>query len=609
MQLSINLLVLFSIVIDLKKVLSSSDASLTGGFDLDQVPPAVASSTSSFLLFTNSVHSDRHHNASRHKNKPKKKSPNRNRAAVHRTTTPPLHSTTNSLANSNENDQSDDSLYSKVKQPNSPAHVNLTVKVGESVVLNCAINSSYGHTPGVIWMQGKVGNVLTLDTGRITADGRFEIIQQPLQMITSSSEPDLNNGSKRGLSHGGHYRGNSRRLRHQHAYRQVTQTDFNYFHLRINNVQIDDENEYACETSMIDEQSNVHALFNLQVTQSPSFIEQLTSETNNALFEYTDTILKCFATGKPAPKIRWYQISEENEILKDLLHESTTLSLKNVSKSDPHKYECVASNGILPSVSKKFSLTVYYTPSVVPLNENVYQAVGQSVLLGCLVSSNPESTVVWYRKNKTNGTNEFELIDISQSRYQTHKFKQTNQTVYYFKIKHLERLDYTTYKCEVTNLVGKSEATIEIHDLQETEQYNTNANNKSPKTMRKNQSISYVMNNPYLDELMKSDESDMDVNYSGQLDEENESKSKEASSNGFRKKQPQVNMRKNNNNNNKTFHKYQINKSNSIQETENSLQRINDILENGSTLSTKSVSFHSISVFFLVVALNLIYCC
>lgn len=112
-------------------------------------------------------------------------------------------------------------------------------------------------------------------------------------------------------------------------------------------------------------------------------------------------------------------------------------------------------------------------------------------------------------------------------------------------------------------------------DLQETEQYNTNANNKSPKTMRKNQSISYVMNNPYLDELMKSDESDMDVNYSGQLDEENESKSKEASSNGFRKKQPQVNMRKNNNNNNKTFHKYQINKSNSIQETENSLQRIN----------------------------------
>jgi len=54
----------------------------------------------------------------------------------------------------------------------------------------------------------------------------------------------------------------------------------------------------------------------LKKKESPSFIEQLTSETNNALFEFTDTILKCFATGKPAPKIRWYQISEENEILK-----------------------------------------------------------------------------------------------------------------------------------------------------------------------------------------------------------------------------------------------------------------------------------------------------
>ena len=72
---------------------------------------------------------------------------------------------------------------------------------------------------------------------------------------------------------------------------------------------------------------------------------------------------------------------------------------------------------------------------MIPLNHNVYQTVGQSVLLGCLVNSNPESTVVWYKKNKnlTNGTNDFESIDVSQSNYQIHKFKQMK--VYYFKIK------------------------------------------------------------------------------------------------------------------------------------------------------------------------------
>jgi len=43
----------------------------------------------------------------------------------------------------------------------------------------------------------------------------------------------------------------------------------------------------------------------------------------------------------------------------DLYHESNILSIKNVTRNDPSKYECVASNGILPSVSKKFQLTVY----------------------------------------------------------------------------------------------------------------------------------------------------------------------------------------------------------------------------------------------------------
>ena len=162
-------------------------------------------------------------------------------------------------------------------------------------------------------------------------------------------------------------------------------------------------------------------------------------------------------------------------------------------------------------------------------------------------------------------------------------------------LKHLERVDYTVYKCEATNLVDKSEAMIEIFgifclnlcilllkskfilskinilDLQETEQYNTNNNNG--KTVRKNQSISFVLNSPYLDEVMKSDDAE-----TGQLEEESDefkSKSKEATISSRKKL---ANMRKNNNNNNnnnKTFHKYQINKSNSIQETENSLQRIN----------------------------------
>ena len=48
----------------------------------------------------------------------------------------------------------------------------------------------------------------------------------------------------------------------------------------------------------------------------------------------------------------------------DLNHESTSLTLRNLTKNENSKYECIADNGILPSVSKKFSLTIYCKSSL-----------------------------------------------------------------------------------------------------------------------------------------------------------------------------------------------------------------------------------------------------
>ena len=109
----------------------------------------------------------------------------------------------------------------------------------------------------------------------------------------------------------------------------------------------------------------------------------------------------------------------------------------------------------------------------------------------------------------------------------------------------------------LSNLINK--------DLEESEQFNSN----NDKEIRKS-SISYVLNNPYLEELNKIDEVESES-------EEDEFKSKndfKQKSNSNKKKQQQIalNVRKNSN---RTFQKYQINKSNSIQEAENSLQRLN----------------------------------
>ena len=52
------------------------------------------------------------------------------------------------------------------------------------------------------------------------------------------------------------------------------------------------------------------------IIESPNFIESLTSESNIGMVEHGDAVLKCFAIGKPAPKIRWYRIEDNNGLIR-----------------------------------------------------------------------------------------------------------------------------------------------------------------------------------------------------------------------------------------------------------------------------------------------------
>ena len=97
------------------------------------------------------------------------------------------------------------------------------------------------------------------------------------------------------------------------------------------------------------------------------------------------------------------------------------------------------------------------SPIVTPIKQVVYQYVQQSAVLGCIVQSNPESTITWY-KSMSNVTlvkqyqlpsaavissssaqqedsDEYVQIDVLKTRFNIIKHKQHNQTVSYFKIK------------------------------------------------------------------------------------------------------------------------------------------------------------------------------
>jgi len=173
----------------------------------------------------------------------------------------PLHESTEFVFNQNNgidaiNNYDDISSY----QPTIKA-IDLTVKVGETALLKCEINSTHstpGTNPGVIWMQGKLGSVLTLNTNRITVDTRFEIVQLPLDAdedgVKSKRDgqplvaPLQDNNNNQGLN--------------------VPQQSF--YHLKIANVQLYDENEYACETSITknsEDEPSLHSLIRLHVTR------------------------------------------------------------------------------------------------------------------------------------------------------------------------------------------------------------------------------------------------------------------------------------------------------------------------------------------------------
>jgi hypothetical protein len=141
-----------------------------------------------------------------------------------------------------------------IKSKDQPNNINITAKVGETVILPCALNSSYGINPGVIWMQSKLGNVLTLNTNRITIDTRFDISQEQQNELNALNPNLVNPVLKRDNSQ--------------------MQNEFTFYHLKITNVQVYDENEYACETSMTkhdEDQPTLHSFVYLHVTRKLLF--------------------------------------------------------------------------------------------------------------------------------------------------------------------------------------------------------------------------------------------------------------------------------------------------------------------------------------------------
>ncbi|XP_055711592.1 lachesin isoform X1 [Phlebotomus papatasi] len=247
----------------------------------------------------------------------------------------------------------------------------------------------------------------------------------------------------------------------------VTHNGHNTWKLHISHVQLNDSGSYMCQvnTDPMRSQSGY-----LSVVVPPDILNQ--PDTNSATQEEGITPeggtvqLVCSATGVPMPSVQWRREGGKDIVLRNegrdkqvIKHvDGERLTLHNVQRTDMGAYLCIASNGVPPSVSKRFDVKVIFVPVVRVVNQLVAAPVDRHVLLQCVVEAYPKPLNGWYRHD---GTKIYEGPKYQMTEGMINSYTwQMNLTV-----RNLQFDDFHSYVCSSINGLGKSEARIRLQEL------------------------------------------------------------------------------------------------------------------------------------------------
>ncbi|XP_028278487.1 inactive tyrosine-protein kinase 7 isoform X2 [Parambassis ranga] len=166
--------------------------------------------------------------------------------------------------------------------------------------------------------------------------------------------------------------------------------------LRINNVEVYDGQIYGCETKTVggrlSGQARVTVLEKLKFTPTP--------QPSQCLELDKEITIQCSATGRQTPTIRWTK-ADGGELPPHVEQRNGQLHFTKVTRSDAGNYTCIASNSLQGEIRALVTLTVavYIRFKVEPDNTTVYQ--GQTAILHCQATGDPEPHIHWMVKDKT----------------------------------------------------------------------------------------------------------------------------------------------------------------------------------------------------------------
>ncbi|KRG03819.1 lachesin isoform X1 [Drosophila mojavensis] len=245
----------------------------------------------------------------------------------------------------------------------------------------------------------------------------------------------------------------------------VTHNGHNTWKLHISHVQLNDSGSYMCQVNT-DPMKSLSGY--LDVVVPPDILNHPDENINEGVSTEGGSIsLLCSATGVPEPMVQWRREGGKDIIIRSESRdkqayksvEGERLTLTNVHRTDMGGYLCIASNGVPPSVSKRFDVHVNFPPTIKAVNQLVGAPVEREVTLECIVEVYPKPLNGWYRNEgnvKLHNSNKYNISEAMINLYMWH----LNLT-----IRHLTKSDFGAYTCSSVNALGKSEARIRLQEL------------------------------------------------------------------------------------------------------------------------------------------------
>ncbi|XP_043281967.1 lachesin-like [Venturia canescens] len=227
--------------------------------------------------------------------------------------------------------------------------------------------------------------------------------------------------------------------------------------LVIKSVEQQDRGYYMCQ---VNTDPMISQVGYLQVIVPPNILDSLSTESNIAVREHQNITLTCKADGYPTPVLSWRRedgqsitVDRRNKVEK---YDGEQLNLTKITRSEMGAYLCIAKNGVPPTVSKRITVEVEFSPMIWVPNQLVGAPAGTNVSIDCHTEAHPRAISYW-SLNKT--------MILPNEKYST----ETNQNSYRMHmrltIRNLEAGDFGSYQCISKNSLGETEGSVRLYEM------------------------------------------------------------------------------------------------------------------------------------------------